>query len=37
MGARYSLQEFHNKFLSQGMPPIKVVRAAMLGDDSPVL
>jgi uncharacterized protein (DUF885 family) len=36
-GAAFTLEEFHNKFLSQGMPPIKIVRRAMLGNDSPVL
>jgi uncharacterized protein (DUF885 family) len=37
MGAKFSLQEFHDHFLQQGFPPVKVVRKAMLGDDSPVL
>ncbi len=36
-GAAFSLQQFHNDFLRQGFPPIRVVRQAMLGDDSPVL
>jgi uncharacterized protein (DUF885 family) len=36
-GASFSLQEFHDTFLKQGFPPIKVVRRAMLGNDSPVL
>jgi uncharacterized protein (DUF885 family) len=36
-GSRYSLEEFHNSFLKQGFPPIKIVRRAMLGNDSPVL
>jgi uncharacterized protein (DUF885 family) len=36
-GAAFSLEEFHNKFLGQGNPPIKVVRREMLGNDSPVL
>ncbi len=36
-GAAFSLEEFHNSFLRQGFPPIKVVREAMLGDGSPVL
>jgi len=31
------MEEFHNKFLGQGMPPIKIVRKKMLGNDSPVL
>ena len=36
-GAAFSLEEFHNNFLRQGFPPIKVVREAMLGDGSPAL
>jgi uncharacterized protein (DUF885 family) len=36
-GAAFSLEKFHNDFLRQGFPPIKIVRAVMLGDDSPTL
>ncbi len=36
-GSAFSLQEFHDNFLKQGFPPIKIVRRAMLGNDSPVL
>ena len=36
-GAQFSLQEFHDRLLSQGYPPLKIVRKAMLGDDSPPL
>jgi uncharacterized protein (DUF885 family) len=36
-GAAFSLEEFHNSFLKQGFPPIKIVREAMLGDGSPAL
>jgi uncharacterized protein (DUF885 family) len=36
-GAAFSLEEFHNDFLKQGFPPIKIVREALLGDDSPAL
>ena len=36
-GSQFSLAEFHDKFLAQGFPPIKIVRKAMLGDDSPTL
>jgi uncharacterized protein (DUF885 family) len=36
-GAAFSLQNFHDEFLSQGFPPIKIVRQALLGDDSPTL
>jgi len=37
MGARFSLQQFHDTFLQQGFPPIKIVRETMLGDESPTL
>ena len=37
MGAKFNLQEFHDQFLKQGFPPVKVIRKAMMGDDSPVL
>jgi uncharacterized protein (DUF885 family) len=36
-GAKFSLQEFHDAFMAQGYPPIKIVRRALLGNDSPVL
>lgn len=36
-GGKYTLQEFHDAFMAQGYPPIKIVRRALLGDDSPVL
>ena len=36
-GAAFSLEKFHDDFLKQGFPPIKIVREAMLGDDSPTL
>jgi uncharacterized protein (DUF885 family) len=36
-GAAFTLQNFHNEFLKQGFPPIKIVREAMLGDQSPTL
>lgn len=36
-GSQFSLQEFHDSFLKQGFPPIKIVRKAMLGNDSPTL
>jgi hypothetical protein len=36
-GARFRLLDFHDKFLAQGYPPIRIVRRAMLGNDSPVL
>lgn len=36
-GSSYSLEHFHNDFMRQGFPPIKIVRKAMLQDDSPTL
>jgi uncharacterized protein (DUF885 family) len=36
-GAAFSLQQFHDDFLRQGFPPIKIVREAMMGDNSPAL
>lgn len=36
-GAAFSLEKFHDEFLRQGMPPIKIVREALLGDNSPAL
>jgi uncharacterized protein (DUF885 family) len=36
-GSQFSLEEFHDRFLQQGFPPIKIVRKAMLGNDSPTL
>jgi uncharacterized protein (DUF885 family) len=36
-GAAFTIQDFHDSFMRQGFAPIKVVRKAMLGGDSPVL
>lgn len=36
-GPAFSLEKFHNDFLKQGFPPIKIVRRALLHDDSPAL
>jgi uncharacterized protein (DUF885 family) len=36
-GAQFSLRQFHDDFLKQGFPPIKIVRRALLGDNSPTL
>lgn len=36
-GDRFSLQEFHDTFLKQGFPPVRLIRQVMLGNDSPVL
>ena len=37
MGDKFNLEHFHNEFLQQGYPPIKIIREKMLGSDSPVL
>jgi uncharacterized protein (DUF885 family) len=36
-GTSFSLQRFHDDFLLQGPVPIKIIRRAMLHDDSPTL
>ncbi len=36
-GDKFNLQEFHDRFMEQGGLPLKIVRRAMLGDDSPTL
>jgi uncharacterized protein (DUF885 family) len=36
-GTNFSLKQFHDDFLKQGFPPIKIVRRALMGDDSPTL
>lgn len=36
-GAAFNLETFHDNFMRQGFAPIKVIRKAMLHDDSPVL
>ena len=36
-GAAFSLGKFHDGFMSQGYPPIAIVRRALLGDNSPTL
>jgi uncharacterized protein (DUF885 family) len=36
-GADFSLQEFHDRLMMQGGVPLKIIRKAMLGDDSPTL
>jgi hypothetical protein len=36
-GPAFNLQQFHDAFMHQGFAPIKVIRHAMLHDDSPVL
>ncbi|CAN5522435.1 DUF885 domain-containing protein [soil metagenome] len=36
-GAAFNLQQFHDSFMRQGPAPIKIIRKAMLNNDSPVL
>ena len=36
-GAAFNLEQFHNNLMRQGFAPIKIIRKAMLHDDSPVL
>ena len=36
-GKDFSLQQFHDEFLKQGFPPIKLIRRALLGRDGPML
>jgi uncharacterized protein (DUF885 family) len=37
VGAGFTLQQFHDEFMRQGMPPIPIVRRIMLGNDTPAL
>jgi uncharacterized protein (DUF885 family) len=37
MGPRYTIGGFHDAFLAQGFPPIRIVRRALLGGDSPAI
>jgi uncharacterized protein (DUF885 family) len=37
LGDKFSLREFHDTFLKQGFPPIRLIRETMLDDDGPVL
>jgi uncharacterized protein (DUF885 family) len=36
-GKDYSLEEFHDAFMKQGFPPIRIVRHALLGNTGPLL
>lgn len=36
-GEKFSLREFHDRFMMQGGVPLKLIRKAMLGNDSPTL
>jgi hypothetical protein len=37
MGSKFTLQDFHDTFMKEGLIPIREVRKLMLGDDSPTL
>jgi uncharacterized protein (DUF885 family) len=37
MGDTFNLEQFHDEFMKQGYPPVKIIREKMLGNDSPVL
>jgi uncharacterized protein (DUF885 family) len=37
LGAKFTLLDFHNRFMEQGGVPLKIIRKALLGDDSPAL
>jgi uncharacterized protein (DUF885 family) len=37
MGDKFNLEQFHDEFMKQGYPPVKIIREKMLGNDSPVL
>jgi len=36
-GSKFTLQEFHDRFMKQGSVPMKIIRKSMLGSDSPTL
>ena len=36
-GKAFNLEQFHDAFMQHGFAPIKIVRRAMLGDESPTL
>ena len=36
-GSSFNLQKFHDRFMEQGGVPLKIIRKAMLGNDSPTL
>ena len=36
-GTNFKLEQFHEEFLRQGYPPIKLIRRVLLGNDGPVL
>jgi uncharacterized protein (DUF885 family) len=36
-GDEFTLQKFHDEFMRQGPVPLRIIRKAMLGNDSPTL
>jgi uncharacterized protein (DUF885 family) len=36
-GEKFTLQEFHDRFMRQGSVPMKIIRKSMLGSDGPTL
>ena len=36
-GGNFTLKDFHDRFMGQGIVPLKLLRKALLGDDSPTL
>ena len=37
MGSAFSLQDFHDRFIKAGNPPVKIVRRELIGRDGPLL
>ena len=37
MGSSFSLQDFHDRFIKAGSPPVKIVRRELMGRDGPLL
>lgn len=37
MGGQFSLQDFHDRFIKAGNPPVKIVRRELMGADGPLL
>jgi uncharacterized protein (DUF885 family) len=37
MGGSFSLQDFHDRFVKSGNPPVKIVRRELMGKDGPLL
>jgi len=37
LGSNFSLQDFHDRFIKAGSPPVKIVRRELMGRDGPLL